>query len=426
MFQACALPQTPGTMRTILLLGICLLIATISFAQRECASSAYIDLQKSIDPTFVNRINDIENFVRKQKIAAKENGQEAPNIITIPVVVHVIYKTSAQNISDQQINSQIEALNNDFRRKNADTVNTPDRFKPFAADIQIQFALATADPKGRATTGIVRKTTNTSHWSTDDNIKYSSKGGDDAWDGRYYLNLWVGDLGSLLGYSSIPGGTADKDGVVINYTTFGTVNVNAPYNLGRTATHEVGHWLGLKHIWGDAYCGDDLIDDTPKQGTYTSGCPNTFRSSCNNGSLGDMYMNYMDFTNDACMNLFSAGQKQRMLSMFSSGGPRNLLLSSKGLSKPWVTELPVESPAVNSAFRFYPNPTNGEMLLNFDYNLDWIGKTVSIVNINGVVVSKFQVSSRTQKINLIQLKPGMYFILAENGGQKLREKFIRL
>jgi hypothetical protein len=126
------------------------------------------------------------------------------------------------------------------------------------------------------------------------------------------------------------------------------------------------------------------------------------------------------------MNLFSAGQKQRMLSMFSSGGPRNLLLSSKGLSKPWVTELPVESPAVNSAFRFYPNPTNGEMLLNFDYNLDWIGKTVSIVNINGVVVSKFQVSSRTQKINLIQLKPGMYFILAENGGQKLREKFIRL
>jgi hypothetical protein len=411
-------------MRT-LLSGICLLITTITFAQRQCASSTYIDQQKIADPTFSNRINEIENFVRRQ-IAAKENGQEAPNIITIPVVVHVIYKTSAQNISDEQINSQIDALNRDFRRRNADTVNTPDRFKPFAADVQIQFQLATADPKGRATNGIIRKATNVYHWSTDDKIKFSSQGGDDAWDTHYYLNIWVGDLAGLLGYSSIPGAVAEKDGVVINYTTFGTINVGGSYNLGRTATHEVGHWLGLKHVWGDYYCGDDLVDDTPKQGNFTSGCPNTFRSSCSNGKMGDMYMNYMDFTDDACMNLFTEGQKQRMLSLLKSGGPRNLLISSKGLNKPWVTESPVDSQAVNTAFRFYPNPTNGEMVLNFDYNADWIGKVISIVNINGVVVSKLQVSSKTQKINLLQLKPGMYFILAENSGQKLREKFIKL
>lgn len=412
-------------MRT-LLSGICLLIAITTFAQRECASSTYIDQQKSVDPNFTARINDIENFVLRQKISAKENGQDAPVIITIPVVVHVIYKTSAQNISDEQINSQIDALNNDFRRKNADTVNTPDRFKPFAADVQIQFQLATADPTGRATTGIVRKSTNVSRWGTDDKIKYSSQGGDNAWDSRYYLNFWVGDLGSMLGYSSLPGASAEKDGVAINYTTFGTINVSAPYNLGRTATHEVGHWLGLKHIWGDSYCGDDLVDDTPKQGNFTSGCPNTFRSSCSNGNLGDMYMNYMDFTNDACMNLFTAGQKQRMLSLFASGGPRNTLLSSKGLYKPWVTGPPLESPVANNAFKFYPNPTNGEMVLDFNYNADWIGKTISIININGLVVSKFKVSSETQKINLSQLKPGMYFIQAENGSQKLREKFIRL
>jgi hypothetical protein len=412
-------------MRTILS-GICLLVATIAFAQRDCANSIYINQQISADPSFANKITDIENFVRGQKIAAKENGAEAPNVITIPVVVHVLYKTAAQNISDEQIKSQLDVLNSDFRRKNADTVNTPDRFKYFAADVQIQFELAAADPKGRATTGIIRKATNVNHWTSDDKIKYSSQGGDDAWDSRYYLNFWIGDLATLLGYSSIPGAAADKDGVVINYTSFGTINVASPYNLGRTATHEVGHWLGLKHIWGDSFCGDDLVDDTPKQGNFTSGCPTTFRSSCANGEMGDMYMNYMDFTNDACMNLFTSGQKQRMLSFFKEGGPRNLLLSSTGLNKPWVTGAPLEEESTaNNGFKFYPNPANGEIVLNFESD-GWIGKTVSIVNINGAVVSKIQVSAKTQTINLSQLKAGMYFIQAENGGEKLRGKFIKL
>jgi hypothetical protein len=411
-------------MRTILS-GICLLVTTIAFAQRECASSIYIDQQKSVDPALTNKIIDIENFVRSQQ-TAKLSGQEAPNVITIPVVIHVLYKKTSQNISDEQIKSQIDALNRDFRRRNADSVNTPDRFKSAATDIQIQFELATADPKGRATNGIIRKPTSVNSWTTDDKIKFSTQGGDDAWDSRYYLNFWIGDLGTLLGYSSIPGAVMEKDGVVINYTTFGTINVNAPYDLGRTATHEVGHWLGLKHIWGDSYCGDDLVDDTPKQGNFTSGCPNSFRSTCGNGEMGDMYMNYMDFTNDACMNLFTAGQKKRMWALFNSGGPRNLILASKGLNKPWVTELPVETPVINNIFKSYPNPTNGAMVLDFDYNADWIGKTVSIVNINGVVVSKFQISSKAEKINLSQLKAGMYFIQAENGEQKLREKFIKL
>jgi hypothetical protein len=410
-------------MRT-LLSGICLLITTIVFAQRECASSVYYDQQKIVDHNFSNRVIEVESFLHRQKIMAKENGEIAPAIITVPVVVHVIYKTATQNISDEQINSQIDALNRDFRKRNTDTVNTPDRFKPFAADIEIQFKLATADPNGRATTGIIRKATNVSKWSTDDRIKYSSQGGDDAWDSRYYLNFWIGDLGSLLGYSAIPGAAAEKDGVAINYTAFGTINVGGPYNLGRTATHEVGHWLGLKHIWGDSYCGDDLVDDTPVQGNFTSGCPDSFRSSCSNGSMGDMYMNYMDFTNDACMNLFTTGQKNRMQALFAAGGPRNSLLFSKGLYQPWVEGSPVELPS--EVFKFYPNPTNGDLVLNFDYSGGWIGKTISIVNIEGAVVMKFNVSAETQKINLSQLKAGMYFIQAENAGKKLRGKFIKL
>jgi hypothetical protein len=417
------MPVNSGTMRTISSC-ICLLLSSFLFAQRPCASSTYIDQQKTLDPSLSSRLSQVENFLITQRRSARETGQQAPTLILIPVVVHVLYKAAGQNLSDEQVNSQIDALNRDFRRRNGDTANTPDRFKSVAADIQIQFQLATADPKGRATTGIIRKYTDVNHWTTDDKIKFSSQGGDDAWDSRYYLNLWTGDLMTLLGYSSLPGASAEKDGVVINYTAFGTLKAAAPYNLGRTATHEVGHWLGLKHIWGDSYCGDDLVDDTPVQGYYTSGCPSGFRSTCNNGDLGDMYMNYMDFTNDACMNLFTAGQKQRMLALFKDGGPRNLLLSSTGLNKPWVTESPL--PPTSDAFRFYPNPSNRQITLDFQNNAGWIGKTVSIVNINGMVISKFLVVSNIQQLDVSRLKAGMYFMQADNGSQKLREKFIKL
>lgn len=413
-------------MRTILS-GIFIIISSSLFAQRQCASSAYLEQQKSIDPSFAYRINSIEKFIQHQSFAARTNGEGVTGIIRIPVVVHVLYNSRAQNISDEQIKSQIDALNRDYRRKNADSVNTPARFKPVAADVQIEFELATANPKGRATTGIIRKPTNVRYWNMDDKIKFTSQGGDDAWDSRYYLNIWVGDLSPLLGYSSMPGCAAEKDGIVVNYTAFGTINVAAPYDMGRTAVHEVGHWLGLIHIWGDSYCGDDLVDDTPKQGNFTSGCPNGFRSSCNNGTMGDMYMNYMDFTNDACMNLFTQGQKQRMLALFKPGGPRNLILSSKGLNVPWVSESPaIETPAANTQFKFYPNPATTEIILDFSYDANWMGKTISIVSMNGIVLSKTIIDSKTQKINLNQLKPGMYFIRGENNKQQISMKFIKL
>jgi hypothetical protein len=134
-------------------------------------------------------------------------------------------------------------------------------------------------------------------------------------------------MNRVAGYSSVMGGPVKKDGIVIDRAAFGSGGNGGGYNMGRTAVHEAGHWLGLKHIWGDTDCGDDLVDDTPKQSFYDVGCPTGIRVTCNNGPNGNMYMNYMDFTDDACLNLFTLGQKERMRALFEAGGPRHALLN---------------------------------------------------------------------------------------------------
>ena len=412
-------------MRTIIVC-LFLFIAISSFAQRECAHASYLEQQKLSDPDFATRSIVIESFVQQANAAHTFTSSDArgEGVIRIPVVIHILYNNASQNLSDAQVKSQIDALNRDFRRKNGDTSNIPARFKGLAADVQIEFVLATADPKGRATTGIIRKYTTVTNWNLDDKIKFSAQGGSDAWDSRSYLNIWVGAMRSNLGYSSSPGADAAKDGVVINPSVFGTINVAAPFHLGRTATHEVGHWLGLKHIWGDTYCGDDLVDDTPKQGGFTTGCPTGFRTSCNNGETGDMYMNYMDYTNDACMNLFTTGQMNRMRSMFNASGPRASLLQSKGLNAPWVEEAPVDPVQPSVDFNLYPDPASAEINLIFDET--WIGKQFQIVNSNGVVLQTVSIKSKKQTTSIQSLGPGLYFVQAQNEDKKIRTKFIKL
>jgi hypothetical protein len=252
----------------------------------------------------------------------------APKLVTIPLVVHVIHRGGAENISDAQIRSQIDVLNRDFRMKNPDVANVPAPFRQFAADAMVEFVLATKDPTGKPTNGITRTPTNVQRFTADNSMKFKNRGGHDAWDATRYLNIWVcpeimNGPRALLGYAQFPGGLPATDGVAIIHNAFGTQGTaTAPFNFGRTATHEVGHWLDLFHIWGDSpdCVADDQVADTPKQERENFGKPAFPHVSCNNGPHGDMFMNYMDYVDDAAMFMFTRGQVARIQATLA--GPR--------------------------------------------------------------------------------------------------------
>ncbi|MEI9810458.1 MAG: M43 family zinc metalloprotease [Bacteroidota bacterium] len=418
-------------MRTYFILVLLLIISFGQLAaQRACSTSEYQQNEITKDPSIALQVNKIEQFIQAQianRQAAAPNARLQHMVIRIPVVVHILYHQPAENISDQRVYSEIDMLNQCFRRTNADSSKTPAAFKSLAADCEIEFQLAISDPRRKSTSGIIRKYTPIAEWEADDKMKFSEQMGDDAWDSRSYLNIWVCNIRRVAGYSSVPGGPADKDGIAIDCGVFGT-NTASGYEMGKTAVHETGHWLGLKHIWGDALCGDDLVDDTPKQGNFTTGCPGGIRISCSNGQKGDMYMNYMDYTNDACVNLFTEGQKIRMRALFAANGARSSILSSLGLSMPLIQEspLPEEGPTWLH-YNVYPNPAASELILDIAYDIRWIGKTITVSNANGQAVMQVQITSKTQKINISKLNTGMYFLSGKKeDGSFIKQKFIKI
>ncbi len=301
--------------------------------QRTCHAMEQLDREILQNPKRLIKLNEIEEFTLK----AIRNGRNSRSIITIPVVVHVVHRTAAENISDAQIFSQIDSLNKDFRKLNADTSNTPTVFQGVAADAEIEFCMATVAPDGSPTNGITRTSTTVTSHGTNNSVKFTSSGGKDAWPASEYLNVWVCNIGGgILGYAQFPGGAAATDGVVNDYRYFGSIGTaTAPFNLGRTMTHEIGHWLNLRHIWGDGGCGvDDFVGDTPvSDGPNYTGDPCTFPGPVSCGT-NDMFQNYMDYSDDECMNLFTEGQKARMLALFNTGGFRESLLSSNGCGTP--------------------------------------------------------------------------------------------
>lgn len=284
--------------------------ATNAITQRTCASQDVLEAQMKADPTLAIRMNQIEAFTQNALLTKRlVNGK-----VEIPVVVNVLYRTTAENISATQIQSQIDVLNKDFNALNSDYNSVPALFSGLKAYVGITFVLDQ----------VIRKSTTKTSWGTTDAMKKTSKGGLAPTSPTTKLNLWVCTIGGgILGYAQFPGGASATDGVAIDSKYFGlSGSANAPYNLGRTATHEVGHWMNLRHIWGDANCGSDLVTDTPTHNTANYGVPTYPHYSTCTGTPVEMTMNYMDYTDDNAMYMFSTGQKSRMSAIFVSGGAR--------------------------------------------------------------------------------------------------------
>ncbi len=414
-------------MRTFLLLTGAIVFSFVQTkAQRACSTADYRQNELRNNPSLATQANKIEDFIQ-HRIAAAVNARVEGVTYKIPVVVHILYHLPGENINDEQVFAQLDMLNKCFRRLNADTANTPAAFKSRAADCEIEFQLAVSDPLKRRTTGIIHKYTPVEYWQADDQMKFSAQMGDDAWDTKNYLNIWVCNIRKVAGYSSVPGDAPEKDGVVIDGGIFGPNN-SSGYELGRTAVHEVGHWLGLKHIWGDAPCGNDFVDDTPTQSDYSVGCPTGIRTSCNNEPSGDMYSNYMDYTNDACINLFTEGQKARMRTLFAPGGPRYSILSSYALNAPLSEESPLpDEPPTWLHPQLYPNPATNEIIIDVAYDVRWVGRTILITDINGIQRIQTKINAKVQKVDVSRLNPGLYFLsIRKEDGSYIKQKFIKM
>ena len=410
------------TLLSTLAASLCFTFSLSAQDDIRCATREYMDQQIQKDPSLNKRLQEIETNLQLT-INSNKFLKTGASVITIPVVVHVVYNATAENLSDAQVKSQIAVLNEDYRLLNADKKNTPSVFSSVAADAQIEFCLAKIDPQGNPTTGIIRKqTTMTSFALSDNGVKYTSMGGDDAWDATKYLNIWTCNLsGGILGYAQIPGLAAATDGVAIKYYAFGYGgSAKKRFDKGRTATHEIGHWLGLIHIWGDANCGDDQVADTPPQQTYNVGCPYFPKISCAAGSDGDMFMNFMDYVDDSCMNIFTSGQVTRMMGTLN--GTRSTFKTATACTGP--TSVQTAKLTGNLSADIFPNPGTGL----FNCKVEGLAASnceIKITSLIGEFIAEEKESNNGSFIlNLSQHSNGIYVVRIADGKSVLYKKII--
>jgi hypothetical protein len=345
------------------------------------------------------------------------------SILTIPVVVHVVWNKAEENIPDEQVFSQIEVLNADYRALNVEIPGIPTAFKNAVADTEIEFCLAQRDPEGKATNGITRKYTNNPVGiGGSPAIHYSNQGGQNAWDTERYLNIWVAKFaGGVGGIATFPNeGPPAEQGVEIDYRQFGTLNLDPPYHLGRTATHEIGHYFNLEHPWGPGIndcCEDDFVADTPEAcETYLGDCPVHPVVSC---SQPDMFMNYMFYTDDACMGMFSKGQKMRMLATLNT--VRAGLLTSDGCDPVAPVD---EAYPMNPTLS--PNPVTGFLTIDLKNGIhgEW---QFRMFDATGKMMEErtFR-QGASSTLDVAGYAPGVYWITLENDLTSLARKVVIL
>jgi hypothetical protein len=410
-----------------------ILITTFTFAgqlpanNEKCAFKQHLENQKTKDVTLAQRIISDEAMLQNSLINPSV-FRITNQIYTIPVVVHVVYKTGSQNISDAQIQSQIDVLNQDFARLNADTTSTPSGFVSIASATNFQFCLAQQDPSGQPSNGIDRRQTTVSTFQPNDDMKDFSTGGLNAWDVNKYLNIWVCNIGGgILGFGELPASVhTNTYGVVLAYNAFGKMGAATyPYNLGRTCTHEISHCFRLYHIWGDdggTCSGTDYVNDTPNQGDATFGCltyPAT--DNCNSTANGINFTNYMDYSDDNCLNMFTKNQASRMFTAVNMYYPT--LFTSQVCQSP----VDVKDTPADFTFSIYPSPSStGVFSLDMFFTSN-IGASINVkvVDVLGKTILEKQILNPAGTLHPIDLSfatSGLYFVTVYNDDFKKTER----
>lgn len=383
------------------------LVLTVPAIAQKCLTAEKVLQSMAQHPEMKQRVDEIEAFTQEY-IRNEENigsAKKTTSVHTIPVVVHILYITPTENISDTQVMSGFKVLNEAFRGLNPLNKIIPAAFQPFVADAEIEFCLAKVAPDGTETNGVIRKQVSADFEGSTDYFD-PSKGGNAPWDPERYLNVYLVRLVMThLGFTYKPG-TAPKgeEGVVIDYRSWGTVGEaakNPPYNLGITAVHEFGHYLNLDHPWGmNGGCNsDDGIADIPPQYGPVYGCPKgVMYDLCTNTGDGLMYMNYMDYGDDLCSAMFSKGQKLRMKAALA--GPLGALGVSDKCNKLAVTKFS------KAKFSISPNPSADLLTIKLRKGLTF---HVDIINSMGAVVMSVNANTEIQ-IPVDKVPSGAYFV----------------
>lgn len=403
--------------------------------RRTCATDELHN--RSSNRSIYSGGKEFETWLKKMENEEESKKIQEEEIYTIPVVFHILSFgepiDSGRNINDSRVIEQIEILNQDYGK----VAGTPGfNSHPAGADTKIRFCRAGFDPNGLPTTGIVRVTTSQAdfNWSTDNALIK----GYSLWDPNRYLNVWVCKIqGGFLGYAQYPytdslpfNGQADiqPDGVVVDYRAFGNVPPGKgypSYNAGRTATHEIGHYLGLLHIWGDVMTcpenGTDFCEDTPPQANYTSGCPTTIPLSCD-GVHPRMQENYLDYTNDRCMNVFTNDQKKRMRIVMRNAVRRKTLSAT-----PTLCGLSEKQAFVSKKnWELYPNPAENQItLIN---NIEAPLGRIEVRDLTGkLCLSALADNEIEMKVSVAELLPGWYITSVTSPNGKIsHRKFAKL